>query len=104
MQTSASLCSGVLGTLYFKDQIENGWKGKDACILAGLTVLHRYADPDEMKTVFILTRDIGLKGTCMSKDAENAAIAKLQTLLPEMTERKDWVRYYRSFMGRIWQL
>ena len=88
MENSRSICTGVQNQ--FNHQVATGWieNEYDVCILAGLTVSHKYDNPNKLKSAFDLTRDFALIGACLHAEIYETA-------------NQDWKSNFNNFIKKI---
>ena len=100
MENSRSICTGVQNQ--FGKQVASTWTGRkyDVCILAGLTISHRYGDPNKLKKAFDLTRDDALTGACLSVRAKNLTRSALKLEL-DQNYRQEWTINFNNFVKKL---
>ena len=100
MAQSDSICTGLRA---FKGGIIREWKGEidqyDPCILAGLTVVHRYAQPTQLRKAFDTMRQPGLHAKCKVSDAEAKVFKKFKETGPGSSPVvfAEWKLYFDNF-------
>ena len=100
MKRSDSICSGLRAFPWTETK---RWKGEidhyDPCILAGFTIVHRYARANQLKWVFHQTRRADLASKCKLGDGGAAVIEKFTNHGPGSSEIvfNEWKMYFDTF-------